>query len=43
MTEDLTVTRFVGTQLLVETGSEIDVYDAQVLVAALLVSIANSD
>ncbi len=43
MTEDMTVTRFVGTQLLVETGSEIEVYDAQFLVAALLVSIANSD
>ncbi len=43
MTEDLTVTRFVGTQLLVETGSEIEVYDSQFLVAALLVSIANSD
>ncbi len=43
MTEDLTVTRFEGTQLIVETGSEREVYDAQFLVAALLVSIANSD
>ncbi len=43
MTEDRTVTRFVGTQLLVETGSEIEVYDAQFLVAVLLISIANSD
>ena len=43
MTEDLTVTRFEGSQLIVETGSEREVYDAQFLVAALLVSIANSD
>ncbi len=43
MSEDLTVTRFEGTQLIVETGSEREVYDAQFLVAALLVSIANSD
>ena len=43
MTEDRTVTRFEGTQLIVETGSEREVYDAQFLVAALLVSIANSD
>lgn len=43
MTEDVTVTRFEGTQLIVETGSEREVYDAQFLVAALLVSIANSD
>ncbi len=38
-----TITRFEGTQLVVETGSEKEVYDAQFLVAALLVSIANSD
>ncbi len=43
MTEDLTITRFEGTKLIVETGSEREVYDAQFLVAALLVSIANSD
>ncbi len=43
MTEERTVTRFEGTQLIVETGSEREVYDAQFLVAALLVSIANSD
>ena len=43
MTEDVTVTRFEGTQLIVETGSDREVYDAQFLVAALLVSIANSD
>lgn len=43
MTEDRTITRFEGTQLIVETGSDREVYDAQFLVAALLVSIANSD
>ena len=43
MTADQTITRFEGTQLVVETGSEKEVYDAQFLVAALLVSIANSD
>ena len=43
MTEDVTVTRFEGTQLIVETGNDREVYDAQFLVAALLVSIANSD
>jgi uncharacterized tellurite resistance protein B-like protein len=41
--EDQTITRFEGTQLVVETGSEKEVYDAQFLVAALLVAIANSD
>ena len=41
--EDQTITRFEGTQLVVETGSQKEVYDAQFLVAALLVSIANSD
>ena len=41
--EDQTITRFEGTQLVVETGSKKEVYDAQFLVAALLVSIANSD
>ncbi len=43
MTDDRTVTRFEGKQLIVETGSEREVYDAEFLVAALLVSIANSD
>lgn len=43
MTQDRTITRFEGTQLIVETGSDREVYDAQFLVAALLVSIANSD
>jgi len=43
MTEERTVTRFEGTRLIVETGNETEVYDAQFLVAALLVSIANSD
>lgn len=43
MTEDLTETRFEGKKLIVETGSEREVYDAEFLVAALLVSIANSD
>jgi tellurite resistance protein len=43
MSGDKTVTRFEGTQLIVETGSEREVYDAKFLVAALLVSIANSD
>jgi len=43
MTEDLTVTRFEGTKLIVESGSEKEVYDAEFLVAVLLVSIANSD
>lgn len=43
MTEDQTITRFEGTQLVVETGDKKEVYDAQFLVAALLVSIANSD
>ena len=43
MTEEMTVTRFEGTQLIVETGSETEVYDAEFLVAALLVSIATSD
>ena len=43
MTEDVTVTRFEGTQLIVETGNDREFYDAQFLVAALLVSIANSD
>ena len=41
--EDQTITRFEGTQLVVETGDQKEVYDAQFLVAALLVSIANSD
>ena len=40
MNGDKTVTRFEGTQLIVETGSAREVYDAKFLVAALLVSIA---
>ncbi len=43
MTEEQTITRFEGTQLIVETGDKKEVYDAAFLVAALLVSIANSD
>ena len=43
MTEEMTVTRFEGTQLVVETGSQKEAYDSQFLVAALLISIANSD
>ena len=43
MTEDKTITRFEGMQLIVETGDEKEVYDAEFLVAALLVSVANSD
>ena len=43
MTEEQTITRFEGAQLIVETGDEKEVYEAPFLVAALLVSIANSD
>ena len=43
MTEERTITRFEGTQLIVETGNEKEVYDAEFLMAALLVSVANSD
>ena len=38
-----TITRFEGTKLVVETGDQKEEYDAEFLVAALLVSIANSD
>ena len=43
MTEERTITRFEGTQLIVETGDEKEVYDAEFLMAALLVSVAVSD
>ncbi len=43
MTEEKTITRFEGTQLIVETGDEKEVYDAEFLMAALLVSVAVSD
>ena len=43
MTEEKTITRFEGTQLIVETGNEKEVYDAEFLMAALLVSVAVSD
>ena len=43
MTDDLKRTRFEGTKLVVESGDDKEVYDAEFLVAVLLVSIANSD
>jgi uncharacterized tellurite resistance protein B-like protein len=43
MTEEQTITRFEGSKLVVETGNKKEVYDAEFLVAVLLVSIANSD
>lgn len=43
MSEEQTITRFEGTKLVVETGDKKEEYDAEFLVAALLVSIANSD
>ena len=43
MTDDRTITRLKGTKLVVETGSEREEFDAEFLVAVLLVSIANSD
>ena len=38
-----TITRFEGTKLVVETGDKKEEYDAEFLVAALLVFIAKSD
>ena len=38
-----TITRFEGTKLVVETGDKREEYDAEFLVAALLVFIAKSD
>ncbi len=38
-----TITRFEGTKLIVETGDKKEEYDAEFLVAALLVFIAKSD
>ena len=43
MTEDQTNTRFEGSKLVVETGSETQEFDAEFLVAVLLFSIASSD
>lgn len=43
MSEEQTITRFEGTKLVVETGDKKEEYAAEFLVAALLVSIANSD
>lgn len=43
MNEEQTITRFEGTTLVVETGEKKEEYDAEFLVAALLVSIANAD
>jgi len=40
---DETITRFEGAKLVVETGDKKEEYEAEYLVAALLVSIANSD
>ncbi len=43
MTEDQTNTRFEGSKLVVETGTETQEFDAEFLVAVLLFSIASSD
>ena len=43
MTEDQTKARFEGTKLVVETGTEREEFDAEFLVAVLLVSISSSD
>ena len=43
MTEDLIEPRFEGTQLIIETGNDTEVYDSQFLVAALLVLVAKGD
>ena len=43
MTEDQTKARFEGTKLVVETGTETEEFDAEFLVAVLLVSISSSD
>ena len=40
---DLIEPRFEGTQLIIETSNETEVYDSQFLVAALLVTIAKGD
>ena len=41
MTEDRTITRFEGTQLIVETGNDREVYDAQFLVTAYTARLQN--
>jgi len=43
MAEDHVKPRFVGAQLIIETGNESEIYDSQYLVASLLVSVAQSD
>ncbi len=43
MAEDRVNPRFEGSQLIIETGNESEIYDSQYLVAALLVSIAKCD
>jgi uncharacterized tellurite resistance protein B-like protein len=41
--EDPFEPRFDGNQLIIETSNEVEIYDAQFLVAALLVHVAKSD
>jgi len=43
MTEDLIEPRFDGTELIIETGNDTEVYDSKFLVAALLISVAKGD
>ena len=43
MAEDQVKPRFEGSQLIIEAGSESEIYDSRYLVAALLVSVAKSD
>ena len=43
MTEELVEPRFEGANLIIETGNQVEVYDAQFLVAALCVFVAKSD
>lgn len=43
MTDDQTITRFEGTTLVVESGGKTEEFDAEFLVAVLLVSISSSD
>ena len=43
MSDDIIVSRLVGTKLIVETASGIEEYDSRFLVAALLVYIARGD
>jgi uncharacterized tellurite resistance protein B-like protein len=43
MSDDIFITRLEGTKLVVESGDGVDEYDAQFLVAALLVYIARGD